>query len=84
MEFIDIKNIQRKDSPIHYINEYHCDLIYKTAGSLHEALIEVVIEQNAFGAHDFQIHHIEGEVDFNTPEFVSFIKEKYKQGYFVE
>lgn len=83
MDFIDIKNIQRKDSPIHYINEYHCDLLYKNNGSEHKVLLEVIVEKTAIGTTNFQINSLETEVSLNSPELESYIQDKYNQGYFV-
>ena len=87
MELVDLKEIVRKDSPIHYINEYHGNIIYNVNGLTLSRRIEIIIEKTAFGSSTFQVHLGDKEPEelrSNMNLLIEFINEKYKDGYFTE
>ena len=87
MKFIELKNITRKDSPIHYINEYHGDLQYENDSAVFDQRIEIIIEKTAFGTTNVQIHledRAPKALRDNTERLIEFVNEKYKDGYFEE
>ena len=82
MKCIDLKNIVRKESPIHYINEYHALLIYEIEGSLRENVIEIILEKTALGTTSIQLHVEDDALKKNLPKLEEFIDEKKRQGLF--
>ncbi len=82
MKIIDLKNIVRKDSPIHYINEYHGILEYELDGNLFEELIEIILEKTALGTTNIQLHVKDENLKKNLTVLDSYINEKNKQGIF--
>lgn len=87
MKFIDLKDIVRKDSPIHYINEYHGKVVYSSGGTDGSCQLEVILEKTAFGTTNIQVHLYDdapAELRSNTDLIVEFVNEKYNDGYFSE
>jgi len=87
MKLIDIKEIIRKDSPIHYINEYHGNIIYTVKGITLSSPIEIILEMTAFGTTNIQVHlnsETPQELRENKNLLIDFVNEKYKDGYFKE
>ncbi len=82
MEFIELKNIVRKDSPIHYINEYHGLLVFNNENGIKEHMIEIILEKTALGLTNIQLHFTDKDLLANIEELRNFIDEKNKQGYF--
>ena len=87
MNFIELKNIVRKDSPIHYINEYHGVLVYSDIKDTSECNIEIILERNALGMLSVYLNFAESEgtvfSDFKT-ELEQYILSKHKEGFFSE
>ena len=87
MEIIELRDIDRKDSPIHYINEYHATLVYDNNGSRNSCLIEIIIEKTAFSTVNIRFSiKPEQEADLKDYkcEIESFLLSKQKGGYFPE
>lgn len=82
MKFIELKNIERKDSPIHYINKYGCTVVYSTGINPEEKLIEVILEKTAIGTTNIQINLTDELFKTQMEELEEFINEKYKSGIF--
>jgi hypothetical protein len=87
MDFIDLKKIIRKDSPIHYINEYHGDIIYSVDGKTLTCQLEIILEKTAIGTTNIQVHFYKDapeELRSKPDLLIEFINEKFKAGYFSE
>ncbi len=87
MNFIELKNIVRKDSPIHYINEYHGVLVYSDIKDTKECKIEIILEKNALGMLSVYIHFTDAKeaalIDCKN-ELEQYILTKHKEGFFSE
>ena len=85
MEIVELKNVLRKDSLIHYINEYHADLVFRLNGNTDQRRITVVIERNAFGGAEIRTVFDSDEAQ-TFAEYLeninSFLLSLYKDGYF--
>jgi hypothetical protein len=87
MEIVDIKNVIRKDSPIHYINEYHSVLEYKLDNRIIMSDIEIIIEKTAFGTSNIHINFLDQDMEIlkkHVDRLTAFIADKQKEGYFSE
>ena len=85
MELLELEKIDRKDSPIHYINEYHGILQYRYDGDICSCPIGIVIEKTAFGTLSFRVdpdQDAPGELHKKMDSLIEFVNEKYKDGYF--
>ena len=83
MEIIDLKDIVRKDSLIHYINKYECIIVYKDAGEISEHNIGVILEKTAFGTTNIQLENTNDQLSENTDLIKDFINEQCKKGILV-
>lgn len=60
MQIIEIKNIIKKDIPLHYRNEFSGSLVYNTVQKKNlEKRIEFSLEKNALGSIDINIKVLE-------------------------
>ncbi|MBI9105217.1 MAG: hypothetical protein JEZ04_00640 [Spirochaetales bacterium] len=87
MEFVDLRKIVRKDSPIHYINEYHGEIICNIDGIITNHQIEIILEKTAMGNTNIQVHlnNDAAEELLNSKDLlIEFVNGKYKDGYFKE
>lgn len=82
MEFIELKEIVRKDSPIHYINKYKGLLVYKHEEIIKEQIIEIVLEKTAYGTTNMQLNLLDDILKNSTADLEKFINEKHKSGFF--
>ena len=82
MECIALKKIERKDSLIYYINEYHGILEYNFNNQINEKVIEIIFEKNALGTTNIQLHIDDDILKENIKDVEEFIYGQYKQGLF--
>ena len=82
MKFIDLKDIERKDSPIHYINKYNCIVVFSTDEGESEQLIEIVFEKTALGTTNIQLFFFNELLQSNMEDLEEFINEKNTTGIF--
>lgn len=83
MEVIELKNIERKDSLIHYINKYDCVIVYKIGDNLKECKVEIILEKTAIGTTDIQLININDDLQTNVDALNNFITEQKKKGVLV-
>ena len=82
MEFIELKEISRKESPIHYINEYSGILVYKNNDAVSEQRIEFIVEKSALGSLEFRINHADENLANHITELENYLKDIYEHDSF--
>lgn len=82
MDFIDLKNVTRQDSLIHYINKYQAQLVYGYNGKISEEDINITLEKTAFGTTNISLDFPNKELIEYATEIEHFIHEKRQAGLF--
>ncbi len=80
MDFIELKNITRADSPIHYINKYSSVIKYKHDNKTSESDIQIVLEKTALGTTDIYLTINDNLLQKYEPELIQYIKNFNEQG----
>ncbi len=55
MNLVEIKNLKRKETPLHYIREFHAVAVLETATGLREAPLAFTIEKKPVGPPDISL-----------------------------
>ncbi len=75
MRIIEIKNILKKDIPLHYRNEFSGSIVYETINSKpEEKKVEFILERSASGKIDVNINLLE-EIDYPLIPAIRTLKE---------
>ncbi|HAK45254.1 MAG TPA: hypothetical protein DCO79_04970 [Spirochaeta sp.] len=83
MEIIKLKNIERKDSLIHYINKYDCIIAYKSDDKIHENKIGIILEKTALGTTNIQLEVKNAALQSSIESIKEYIGKQNKKGVFV-
>ena len=82
MKIIELKNVIRKDSLIHYINKYDCVVVYKTGSKKAEQRIKIILEKTAFGTTNIGFDGLDENLETNRKILEAYIDEQNRQGLF--
>ena len=83
MKILELKDITKKDSLIHYINKYECVLVYEIENDICSKDIHVILEKTAFGTTNIQLDNIDSTLTENIDLIKEYIVEQNKKGIFV-
>jgi hypothetical protein len=74
MKILEIRNIIKKDLPLHYRNEFSGSLVYETlTKKKEEKRVEFTLEKNAFGKVDVKVNILE-EIDYPLIPVINSLK----------
>ncbi len=74
MKILEIRNVTKKDLPLHYRNEFSGSLVYETlAKQKEEKRVEFCLEKNALGEVDVRVNFLE-EINYPLIPAIQSIK----------
>lgn len=59
MQVIELKDLKRKETPLHYIREFNALAVLETSSGLREAALAFTVERKPIGPPDVSIRFLE-------------------------